>query len=47
MVLPTVCPPVWAYSRDFPGEKSKFPLFPRGGVGGGSVVTNDWCITDS
>ena len=43
MVLPKVCPAVWAYSRDFLDEKSKSPLFP----GGGGRVTNDWCITKS
>ena len=32
-----------AFSRAVMDEKSLSPLFP---VGGGAVVTNDWCITD-
>ena len=33
-----------AFSRDLLDQKSKSPLFPGPG-GGGGVVTNDWCIS--
>ena len=34
-------PECWAFSRALMAEKLLSPLFP---VGGGAVVTNDWCI---
>ena len=39
----TLCrsPQYRAFSRAVMDEKSLSPLFP---VGGGAVVTNDWCI---
>ena len=42
MVLTTsLSPGDGVYSRALKTKKSQFPPFP---VGGGAVVTNDWCI---
>ena len=42
-VLTSSLPPgVGAYSKALKAEKSSSPPSP---VGGGAVVTNDWCIT--